>query len=187
MKRFLVMPAVTAVALSVLLTGCGSSGSPVPSPEAAVSAATPSPSSPVVTTSPSAVPMVPGAVLKAGAEFQAAQDAVMAAAQDSPCGPGEQRFVIGADANEQGAVAASACGFPDSEYGPSRITVRTADQTVVTVVEEADGFQQVNGTEFTRSDAGWTTDGYLGDSPAVAVISQDAAGAWSATVTVKAD
>ena len=132
--------------------------------------------------------MVPGAVLKAGTEFQALQDAVMAATQTSPCGPGEQRFVISANANEQSAIAASACGFPDSEYGPSRFTVLTTDNGAVqTVLEEGNEFQQVNGAEFIWTDAGWTTDGYVGDTPSVVVIARDGAGPWKATVTAKAD
>lgn len=86
---------------------------------------------------------------------------------DLPCledDPEVQRYLITKSQSMLGAVSASACGYPNSEYGPITVLVlATGAVDSDVVLSEEENFWIGNETRFVKTDAGWELPGLLGN------------------------
>ena len=75
-----------------------------------------------------------------------------------------QRYLITKSQSKLGAVSASACGYPNSEYGPITVLVIAAGaKDSAVVLSEDKSFWIGNETRFVKTDAGWELPGLLGN------------------------
>lgn len=75
-----------------------------------------------------------------------------------------QRFLITKSRTSFGAVTASACGYPDSEYGPITIlAISKMSDEGTEVLTEAENFWIGNESRFTVTDSGWELEGLVGN------------------------
>lgn len=84
-----------------------------------------------------------------------------------PCSetdPEVKRYLITKSRTQLGAVTASACGYPDSEYGPITVLAITKQASAgVEVLTESESFWIGNESRFTVTDTGWELTGLLGN------------------------
>ncbi len=84
-----------------------------------------------------------------------------------PCGesdPDVKRYLITKSRTQLGAITASACGYPDSEYGPITILAISKNQeSGVEVLSEAESFWIGNESRFIVTDNGWELAGLVGN------------------------
>lgn len=86
---------------------------------------------------------------------------------DLVCPGGDEevkRYLITKSRTSLGSVSASACGYPNSEYGPITIIAITkgAEQSEVLITEE-DSFWIGNESRFVVTETGWELSGLLGN------------------------
>ncbi|MDA0274134.1 MAG: hypothetical protein O2902_02190 [Actinobacteria bacterium] len=75
-----------------------------------------------------------------------------------------QRYLITKSQSKLGAVSASACGYPNSEYGPITVLgIATGAKDSAVVLSEDKSFWIGNETRFVKTDAGWELPGLLGN------------------------
>jgi dienelactone hydrolase len=84
-----------------------------------------------------------------------------------PC-PGDddqiQRYLVTKSRTELGSITASACGYPDSEYGAITIIAMSKDseQSEILLTEE-DNFWIGNESRFVSTETGWELSGLIGN------------------------
>ena len=84
-----------------------------------------------------------------------------------PCSetdPEVKRYLITKSRTQLGAVTASACGYPDSEYGPITVLAIAKQASAgVEVLAESENFWIGNESRFTVTDNGWELTGLVGN------------------------
>jgi dienelactone hydrolase len=78
--------------------------------------------------------------------------------------PEVKRYLITKSQSKLGAVSASACGYPNSEYGPITVlAVATGKSSAEVVLGEAENFWIGNESRFTKTETGWELEGLIGN------------------------
>jgi uncharacterized protein len=78
--------------------------------------------------------------------------------------PEIKRYLITKSQSKLGAISASACGYPDSEYGPITVlAIAAGDSDAEVVLGEEESFWIGNESRFTKTETGWELKGLVGN------------------------
>lgn len=87
--------------------------------------------------------------------------------QELPCpeqDPDIQRYLITKSRSELGAITASACGYPNSEYGPITIMAIASEKSnAELLLDEVENFWIGNESRFEKTPSGWKLAGLVGN------------------------